>query len=164
MNSADKDGPGMGRGMGRGPRAAGGSGPGKTGQGVVETRTSGARVEPLFDHERLDVYRVARDCLAMAFGWMDRKMPRDLRDQLERSLVSMLSNIAEGAGKTARADKRRFYEIAKGSTTEAASQFEILKLRSVISAEEYAAIRELLIRVAKMLHGLCGAPRLTREP
>ncbi|MBK7858149.1 MAG: four helix bundle protein [Archangiaceae bacterium] len=88
-----------------------------------------------------------------------RKMPTSLRDQFDRAITSILSNIAEGAGKTARADKRRSYEIAKGSTTEAAAQLELLHLREVISAAEYAKARHLLLRVASMLHVLSSGPR-----
>jgi len=88
-------------------------------------------------------------------------MPADLKKQFERSTGSILSNIAEGAGKTARADKRRFYEIAKGSTTEAGAQLDMLQILGVIDAAEYATARERLLKVAKMLSGLCGAPRTT---
>jgi four helix bundle protein len=149
-------GEGMGKGMG--DRSGADRGMGKQGP-VVETRKI-FEPEAVFEHERLHVYRVARECLVMASAWMSRKMPAVLRDQVDRALISIVSNIAEGAAKTARADKRRFYEFAKGSTLEAAAQIDILHVRGVISAEEYAAIRPLLLRVARMLHGLCGHPRV----
>jgi four helix bundle protein len=116
---------------------------------------------PFFDHERLHVYRYAREAFRLVAKWSSRKMSRDVRDQLDRSMISVLSNIAEGAGKAAKADKQRFYEIAKGSTLEAAAQVEMLHLALVIDAAEYAAARKLLVDVARMLHGLCGKPRKT---
>ena len=114
---------------------------------------------PLFDHEKLEVYRVAREFLVVATALAARKMSRDLRDQFDRASSSILFNIGEGAGKTAKADKQRSYEIARGSTTEAATQLDVLRIRGLITAEQYQQARALLVRVAQMLSRLCGDPR-----
>ncbi|MFN0248337.1 MAG: four helix bundle protein [Kofleriaceae bacterium] len=45
----------------------------------------------------------------------------DLVDQLRRAAQSIPQNIAEGAGKTGRADKARYYAIARGSAMECAA-------------------------------------------
>jgi four helix bundle protein len=111
----------------------------------------------LFDHERLVVYQVARQYYVLSLPWMGRKLPRDLRDQLERATTSILSNIAEGAGKVSKPDKRRFYEIAKGSTIEAASQLDMINLRGLISDDEYQMERAADPRCAH-------APRPVRLP
>jgi four helix bundle protein len=113
----------------------------------------------LFDHEKLEVYRVAREFLVLASRLWMRKMPRDLRDQFERASSSILFNIGEGAGKTAKGDKQRSYEIARGSATETATQLDLLQIRGLISDEQYREARGKLIRVAQMLSRLCGAPR-----
>ena len=113
----------------------------------------------MFDHERLEVYCVAREFVVLANGLLARKMSRDLHDQFERSSSSILFNIGEGAGKTARADKQRFYEIARGSTTEAATQLDLMHIRGIITHSQYRESRLLLLRVAQMLSRLCGAPR-----
>ena len=145
-------------GAGPGPGAASEAGTG-TGQGRPGTDTV---VDlPLFDHEKLEVYRVAREFLVLATGLLARKMPRDLRDQFDRASSSILFNIGEGAGKTARADKQRSYEIARGSTTEAATQLDVMRIRGFITTDQYRNARTLLIRVAQMLSRLCGAPRQT---
>ena len=63
-----------------------------------------------FDHERLDVYQVALDFLVLADDIVGR-LPRGrghLADQLSRASTSIVLNMAEGAGKFAKADKRRF--------------------------------------------------------
>jgi four helix bundle protein len=88
-------------------------------------------------------------------------MPRELHDQFDRSTMSILFNIGEGAGKTAKADKQRFYEIARGSTTEAATQLELMLIRGIIVESQYKEARPLLLRVAQMLSRLCGNPRFT---
>ncbi len=116
---------------------------------------------PLFEHERLHVYRAARSAYQQVRSWLPRPMPRDLRDQLDRSIRSVVSNIAEGAGKTAKADKQRSYEFAKGSTLEAAAQLDMLHADRIIDSTEYNEVRRLLLDVARMLHALAGRPRTT---
>jgi four helix bundle protein len=117
----------------------------------------------LLDHERLEVYRVAREFVVLVTRLMKRKITSEHRDQLDRSSSSILFNIGEGAGKTSRADKQRFYEIARGSTTEAATQLDLLLIREVITEAEFSQARELLVRIAQMLSRLCGVPR-ARKP
>src|SRR4051812_25728988 len=41
-----------------------------------------------------------------------------MRDQLERASLSVVLNLAEGAGKPKRPDKKRFYAMAYGSVRE----------------------------------------------
>ena len=63
-----------------------------------------------FDHERLDVYQHALDFLALADATV-AALPRGrghLADQLARASTSIVLNIAEGAGKFSKADKRRY--------------------------------------------------------
>jgi len=119
-----------------------------------------ACTQALFDHEKLEVYRVAREFLVLGTSLLERKLPREFRDQFDRASVSILSNIGEGAGKTAKTEQRS-YEIARGSTTEAATQLDVLRIRGLCTAEEYEQARVLLIRVAEMLSRLCGSPRVT---
>ena len=76
-----------------------------------------------FEHERLDVYRLALEWLAIADDIVQH-LPRGrshLADQLTRAATSIVLNIAEGAGKYSNGDKRRYYLSAVGSTTECAA-------------------------------------------
>lgn len=128
----------------------------------MNAQYGGDASEPIvFDHERLDVYQAARELVALVSGFLKRSLPRDLRDQVDRSTTSILFNIAEGAGKTAKADKQRFYEIARGSSTEAAAQLDVLHIRAFITDDQYVAARKLLLRIVQMLSRLSGSPRST---
>ena len=72
-----------------------------------------------FDHERLDVYSLALDLLVLADDTIEH-LPRGrshLADQLGRAATSIVLNIAEGAGKFSKPDKRRYYLTAVGSAT-----------------------------------------------
>jgi four helix bundle protein len=123
------------------------------GMGTVD----GAR----FDHEKLEVYCLAREFLVLANSLFKRRMPRPLREQFERASMSILFNIGEGAGRMARADKQRFYEIARGSTLEAATQLDVMHIRGFVTNEQYQQGRTLLLRIAQMLSRLSLGPRTT---
>ncbi|MBC7946253.1 MAG: four helix bundle protein [Chitinophagaceae bacterium] len=48
-----------------------------------------------------------------------------LVSQIRRASVSVCSNIAEGASRISKKEKRRFYEISRSSLVEIDSEFEI---------------------------------------
>ncbi len=52
-----------------------------------------------------------------------------IKDQLERAALSIVLNLAEGAGKPSRAEQRRFYSIAFGSLRETQALLQILKVQ-----------------------------------
>lgn len=89
-----------------------------------------------FAHEKLDVYNLALDFLALA-GELVEHLPRGrghLADQLGRASTSIVLNLAEGAGKFSKPDKRRYYLIAQGSTTECAAILDVcLRLKLVLT-------------------------------
>ena len=115
--------------------------------------------DPQLDHERLEVYAIALEFHALAVTLVPRRGYRVLRDQLERASLSIVLNIAEGAGRTWSPDKQRFYEIARGSTTESAAILDVLRVRRLATPQAYVQARTLAIRLAQMLSRLCSPPR-----
>lgn len=111
-----------------------------------------------FGHEQLDVYRLSLEYVALVFQVVERlegKL-RHARDQLLRASQSIPLNIAGGNGKATKADRRRFFEIAPGSTLECAAIEDILLVAGTTSKEENLRAKETLDRIAAMLTGLGG--------
>jgi four helix bundle protein len=104
-----------------------------------------------FDHQRLDVYRVALELQGLVPRLFPRRGFAALRDQLERASASILLNIAEGCGRFARADKAQFYRVARGSASECAAVLDVLLTRGAIAEGTYRHAHGLLLRVAQML-------------
>ncbi len=106
-----------------------------------------------FDHEKLDVYRVALDFVGWSFERCQRLLGvhRHARDQLLRSSQSVLQNVAEGNGKRSRADRQRFFEIARGSALESAASLDILVACRALSIDEADAGKLVLHRIVSML-------------
>ena len=113
----------------------------------------------MMDHERLEVYRVSVELREVLREIVPRRGGAGLRDQLNRASAGIVLNIAEGAGRTARADKQRFYEIARGSATESAAALNLLRIDRIVGDADYLRARVLLVRIVAMLTRLCGPPR-----
>lgn len=76
---------------------------------------------------KLLVYQIARQNLR-AVAKIIRRCPAigDLRNQIERAAISVVSNIAEGAGSNTDANFARFLGYAQGSNRELLAQLEML--------------------------------------
>jgi four helix bundle protein len=112
-----------------------------------------------FDHERLDVYHVALDFLVLAerlIAGLPRGR-RHLADQLGRASLSIVNNIAEGAGKTSPADKRRYYATARGSATESAAWLDVYLRLTLASEDDHRSGKEMLFRIVSMLVKLASS-------
>ena len=116
-------------------------------------------------HEKLDVYRLAIGYVA----WVYEKaaslegVHRAARDQWLRASQSIPLNIAEGNGKTADADRRRYFEIARGSALECAAIQDVLVVGKALDDTESQNRKTELDRMAAMLSRLGGRGYQVRE-
>ena len=71
-----------------------------------------------------------------------------------------MNNIAEGAGKTSPADKRRYYTTARGSATESpcgdfpgssAALLDVYLRLELASEDDHGSGKEMLFRIVSML-------------
>lgn len=114
-----------------------------------------------FDFERLDVFGVALDAVAI-LDEVAEELPDGrayVRDQLRRAANSIALNIAEGAGEFAPAEKARFYRMARRSATECAGQVMVCRRLGLTDAPRVDAALDVLQRVISMLVTLvrrCG--------
>jgi four helix bundle protein len=103
--------------------------------------------------QKLDVYQRSIEFLALAHRIRERlpKGHADLADQFRRAVQSVPQNIAEGCGRTTRADKAKHYTIARGSAMESASHLDVMRVDELVDPELYARGIELLERIVAML-------------
>ena len=102
-------------------------------------------------HESLDVYQLALKFHIGAMTLLPHRCSPTLRDQLERASISIILNIAEGAGRRTSADRRRYFVIAQGSAYECAAILDILRLRKIAQPSRCLAARNYAVRIAQML-------------
>jgi four helix bundle protein len=107
-----------------------------------------------FDHEKLDVYRLAIEFVA----WVGEQLDGPLKDarmsaskHLDAASQSIANNIAEGNGKRSRLDRCRFLDIARGSALECAACLDALAARKRLDAGQAAHGKRILERIVSML-------------
>ena len=109
-----------------------------------------------FDHEKMDVYNVAVEFVALAEE-IAEELPRGrayLADQLRRAATSVVLNIAEGAGEFSGEEKARFYRMARRSATECAAAIDVCRRLNLPNDASLDAGRKLLLRIVSMLIAL----------
>ena len=105
-----------------------------------------------FGHERLDVYRTAIDDVGRAYHFCEElKGHRNAKDQLLRASQAIPLNIAEGNGKATDGDRRRYFEIARGSALECGAIQDVLHVCGALGEEENARRKATLDRIVAML-------------
>lgn len=111
----------------------------------------------MFDHEKLEVYKVQLQFLGWLTVFMDeldekaKRKAREPFDHLDRASLSTLLNTAEGNGKRQRKIRAKFFDDARGSATECAACLDALVAKNVYDARRIEDGKVLLHRVVSML-------------
>jgi len=105
------------------------------------------------NHEKLDVYRAAREFLAFSEALLVHVPPRraSAAEQFRRAALSIPNNIAEGYGRRGKKDRARFYDIARGSAHECSSLLDAWIAYHLSEEPALRPGRILLYRIVCML-------------
>jgi len=77
-----------------------------------------------------------------------------LSSQIQRAVVSITSNIAEGFGRHSYKEKVQFYYLAHGSLTEVKNQLIIARDLGYINQIDFSKVIENLTTSQKLIQGL----------
>lgn len=115
---------------------------------------------PLFDHERLEVYKHELEFIKWVTPLIEEAArsatgrPREVCDQLDRASISAVLNTAEGNGKRQRQVRAKFFDDARGSSTECAACLDVLVAKGILPPDRVVSGKEMLLQVVCMLSGL----------
>jgi len=105
-----------------------------------------------FDHEKLIVYQESISFVAWAEDIIQRcEGKASAKRHLDEASASIPHNIAEGNGKWLPKDRRRYFEIARGSALECAASLDVLVAKGRLGADEVIEGKEMLKGVVSML-------------
>jgi four helix bundle protein len=102
----------------------------------------------------LIVWQKAKDLAVFVYRESGRgTLSRDfgLRDQIQRSVVSIASNLAEGDERDTDKESIRFFYIAKGSLAELRTQIQIAHEIGYLEKEIYEGIEADCEKLGKMI-------------
>ena len=110
-------------------------------------------------HTGLDVFKFSQE-LALECYRLTKLFPDGERfamiSQIRRAALSVHLNVAEGCSRKSVTDRKRFYEIARGSAVEIDAAIGIAFKLSYITIEQLADFEKLIITTYKILSGLIG--------
>lgn len=102
------------------------------------------------------VYKDAKELLGEVIK-ITSKLPIHLKyefgNQLVRSALSVVLNIAEGSGKNSDKELNRFFDIAIGSINETLAGLDVLKDNKVVSEELFNKLFESCKSISRQLGG-----------
>ncbi|MBL7740071.1 MAG: four helix bundle protein [Chitinophagaceae bacterium] len=105
-------------------------------------------------HKKLDVYQLSLRMIKEVYK-ATAKFPKEeqyvLTSQIRRAVISVCSNIAEGASRITKPEKKRFYEISRSSLVEMDTQFEIAIILEYYKTGEMQELEQSLESVFRML-------------
>jgi four helix bundle protein len=109
------------------------------------------------DYKRLSVWKQAHG-LALEIYRLTRLFPSDERyglvAQLRRAAVSVVSNIAEGAGRQSDREHSRFLRIARGSAHEVQSQLLLSRDLGYMTQDKWSTLDAAAQEISRMINGL----------
>ena len=110
-----------------------------------------------YNFRELKIWQESID-LAVEIYKLTKTFPSDekfgLISQMNRSVISISSNIAEGAGRNNPKEFRQFLGIAQGSACELESQLVISNKLSFIEKDELDELFKKLIHIQNMINKL----------
>jgi four helix bundle protein len=111
----------------------------------------------MHNYKELKVWQKARELVRFIYQ-LTQKYPKEeiyaLTSQVRRAVVSIPSNIAEGAGHSSRKEFSRFLEIAYASSCELDTQIILSFDLNFINQNELNASANYIEELQKMLNGL----------
>jgi four helix bundle protein len=110
-------------------------------------------------HKERDIYKVSK-LFVVACYQLTNTFPSEERfnmiSQIRRAALSVQLNIAEGASRKSDTERKRFYEIARGSVIEIDAAIDTAAELKYVIKEEHEKLGELMVRCFQMLTKMIG--------
>ena len=110
-------------------------------------------------HKNLDVYQVSQDILVECY-LLVKSFPKDerynLAAQIKSAALSVNLNLAEGCSRRSASERRRFFEISRGSIIELDAALVLAVKLGLITFDTMLQLDQLISRCFSMLSKLIG--------
>lgn len=109
------------------------------------------------NHQKLDIYSFSKSFVLESYK-LTKILPADEKfgmiSQIRRAALSVHLNIAEGASRKSEAERKRFYEIFRGSMIEIDAAIDIANELGYLNNYDLNKLGESMIKCFKILSGL----------
>ena len=108
-------------------------------------------------HTKLDVFKVTKNFVLICYR-ETKSFPTEEKfgmiSQIRRAALSVHLNVAEGCSRKSAAERKRFYEIARGSLIEVDTALDIAVSLKYATKEQLRELGEFMIRSFQMMSKL----------
>lgn len=105
-------------------------------------------------HTKLDVYKMSQE-LALECYRITRQFPSDERysmtQQLRRAALSVHLNLAEGCSRKSQRERKRYFEVSRGSVVEIDTCLDLAVKLKYVTLEELKKFGDAIVRSFQML-------------
>ena len=109
------------------------------------------------NHQKLDIYSFSRSFVLECYK-LTKVLPAEEKfgiiSQIRRAALSVHLNVSEGSSRKSEAERKRFYEIARGSVIEVDAALDIAKDLNYLENYDLTNLGEKTVRCFKMLSGM----------
>lgn len=109
------------------------------------------------NHQKLDVYQFAR-AFVRETHLFSKALPDEegfsMKSQIRRAALSVHLNIAEGCSRKSEAERKRYYEAARGSVVEIDAAFDIAQDLDYFKNYDTANLEKVMVNCFKTLCGM----------
>lgn len=109
------------------------------------------------NHQKLGAYQASREFVFRCYK-LAQLLPADEKfgiiSQIKRASISVHLNFAEGASRKSEVERKRYYEIARGSIIEIDAAIDIAEDLGYLETRDIKPLGEAMIKCFKILTGL----------
>jgi four helix bundle protein len=101
----------------------------------------------------LDSWKQSRELVREMYGALAECRDFGFRDQIQRAVISIMSNIAEGFGRSTGRERVQFFGIARGSLAEVESLCYVAKDLGYLDEERFSTFCERCESIKRLING-----------
>jgi four helix bundle protein len=120
---------------------------------VESYQVKSSKVMKIEKFEDIIAWKKAEELTVAIYSQLKGCRDFGFRDQIQRALVSIMNNIAEGFERRTNKEFINFLYIAKGSSGEVRSMLSLALKFKYITQEHFDADYNLIIEISKLLSG-----------
>jgi len=109
------------------------------------------------NHQQLDIYAASRKFVLECYRF-SKTLPQDekfgMATQIRRAALSVHLNIAEGCSRKSEAERKRYFEVSRGSLIEVDAAIDIANDLKYMEDGSFQSLEDSMITCFKILSGL----------
>jgi four helix bundle protein len=114
----------------------------------------------ILNHQKMELYSFSKafvlECYKLS-GYLPKDEKFGMISQIRRAALSVNLNISEGASRKSEPERKRYYEISRGSMIEIDGALDIAKDLGYLTNYDSVKLGETMIRCFKMLSGMIAS-------